>query len=165
MVCFRSPAFPKIGQRFGPRTCITPFETWPSVHLVYCLLMHGFFSMHWRNPAKYVTQIDTVTCWCNKTNIHKKVPQTLEYIFTRCGLVTLPATVNNSLRPFRHHASIWTNADLLSIRLLGTNFSKHWMKIQRLSLKLCKMLAILLKPQCVLMDLPYLHNWSYAIFL
>ena len=48
----------------------------------------------------------------------------------------------NGLAPGRHQAITWTNADLLSIRPLGTNFSEIQIKIQnfpfmKMHLKCC----------------------------
>ena len=39
------------------------------------------------------------------------------------------------LVPVLHQAIIWTNADALLIRTLGTNFNEIWIKIQTFSLK------------------------------
>ena len=56
----------------------------------------------------------------------------------------------NGLMPVQHQAIIWTNADLLLIGSLGTNFSEILMKIQNFSfMKMClkmssaKLLSIL----------------------
>ena len=42
---------------------------------------------------------------------------------------------DNSLLPVRHQAFIWTNAGLLLVAPLGTNYSEIWMKIQYFSKK------------------------------
>ena len=42
---------------------------------------------------------------------------------------------SNGLLPVQHQAITWTNADLLKIGPLGTNFSEIWIKIQILTLK------------------------------
>ena len=41
----------------------------------------------------------------------------------------------NGLAPLRHPAITWTSAGLLSIGLLGTNFSEIWIRILSFSLK------------------------------
>ena len=41
----------------------------------------------------------------------------------------------NGLSPVRCQAITWTNADLLSIGLLGTNFSESWIRILSFSFK------------------------------
>ena len=63
---------------------------------------------------------------------------------------------DNDLSPVRRQAIIWTNAGILLIGLLGTNFSETLIRIQTFSLKkihlkmlLWKMAAILFRPQCV----------------
>ena len=42
---------------------------------------------------------------------------------------------DNGLAPERHHAIIWTNAGILLIGPLGTNFSEILIEIQTFSLK------------------------------
>ena len=42
---------------------------------------------------------------------------------------------NNGLSPVQRQAIIWSNADLLSIRPFGTNFSENSTEIQNFSLK------------------------------
>ena len=55
---------------------------------------------------------------------------------------------DNGLSPGQHQAIIWTNAAILLIRTLGTNFSEIW-----------KMASILSRPQCVkLSDLCSIFN-------
>ena len=63
---------------------------------------------------------------------------------------------DNGLSPSRHQAIIWTNAGILLIGLLGTNFSEILIEIytfsfKRMHLKMSsgKMVAILSRPQCV----------------
>ena len=42
---------------------------------------------------------------------------------------------DNGLSPSRHQAIIWTNAGILLIEMLGTNFSEIWSEIQTFSFK------------------------------
>ena len=58
----------------------------------------------------------------------------------------------NGLSPVRRQGITWTNADLLSLRLLGTNFGEVWFEIQNVSFikchvrsknAICEMAAIL----------------------
>ena len=62
---------------------------------------------------------------------------------------------DNSLSPGRHKAILWTNAGILLIRILRTNFSEILSKIHTFSLQkcirkiVCEMSAILPRPQCV----------------
>ena len=63
---------------------------------------------------------------------------------------------DNGLSPGRRQAIIWTNAGILLIGPLGTNFSELSIEIQTFSLKeksfesvVCEMAAILCRPQCV----------------
>ena len=57
----------------------------------------------------------------------------------------------NGLSPVLHQAITWTNADLLSIGPLGTNFIEIWIKIQKFSfLKMpLKMLSAKWQPFCL----------------
>ena len=62
----------------------------------------------------------------------------------------------NGLLPGQCQAIIWTNAGILLIGLLGTNFSEILIRIQTFSFKemhfenaVCKMASILSRPQCV----------------
>ena len=66
---------------------------------------------------------------------------------------------DNGLSPGWGQAIIWTNAGILLIGPLGTNFSKILIKIQTFSSKgnafqdaVCEMLSILIRPQCVKND-------------
>ena len=56
----------------------------------------------------------------------------------------------NGLLPIQRQAITWTSADLLSIGLLGTNFSEIWIAIEHFSfIKLClKMLSTKWRPFC-----------------
>ena len=53
---------------------------------------------------------------------------------------------DNGLSPGRRQAIIWTNAGILLMRPLGTNFNE--MLIEILSV-VCEMASILSRPQCV----------------
>ena len=53
------------------------------------------------------------------------------------------------LLPIWHPAIPWTNVDLFSIGLTGTNFSKIWIGGNAFENVICKMLFILPWPQCV----------------
>ena len=61
----------------------------------------------------------------------------------------------NGLSPGRHQANIWTNAGILLIEPLGTNFSEilfeiHiFLQVNAFEQVICKMAAILSRPQCV----------------
>ena len=63
---------------------------------------------------------------------------------------------DNGLSPDQRQAIIWTNAGILLIRTLGTNFSEILSKIDIFSFKklhceniICKMATNLSQPQCV----------------
>ena len=63
---------------------------------------------------------------------------------------------NNGLSPERRQAIIWTNAGILLIGPLGTNFSENLIEIQIFSFEentfenvVCEMAVILSGPQCV----------------
>ena len=62
---------------------------------------------------------------------------------------------DNGLSPGRRQAIIWTNAGILLIGPLGTNFSENLIGIQTFKKKnalenaVCKMASILSRPQCV----------------
>ena len=67
---------------------------------------------------------------------------------------------DNGLSHERHQAIIWTNAGILLIGPLGTNFSEILIEIQTFSLKkiytfknvVCEMLFISSRPQCVILQ-------------
>ena len=68
---------------------------------------------------------------------------------------------DNGLLPGRHQAIIWTNAGLLLIPPLGTNFNEILIGIHTFSFKenefendMCNMAAIMSRPQCV--------NWQWT---
>ena len=63
---------------------------------------------------------------------------------------------DNGLLPGQHQAIIWTNAGILLIRILGTNFREILSKIHTFFIQgnafqnvVCKMAAIVSRPQCV----------------
>ena len=63
---------------------------------------------------------------------------------------------DNGLSPGRHQAIIWTNAGILLIWTLGTNFSEVLIEIRNSSFKknefenvFCEMSVILSQPQCI----------------
>ena len=64
---------------------------------------------------------------------------------------------DNGLSPGRHQAIIWTNAGILLIGPLGTNFSEiqigiqtfSYMKMHLKEIVVCDMASILCRPQCV----------------
>ena len=67
--------------------------------------------------------------------------------------------LDNGLSPGRRQALIWTNAGILLIRPLGTNFSEILIRIHTMSFKkmhskmsVCEMASILSRPQCVKPD-------------
>ena len=71
---------------------------------------------------------------------------------------------NNGLWPSRHQAIIWTNAGILLVGPLGTNFSEISIEILIFSFKkkhfesvVSEMVAILSQPQCVNMEIN--SNW------
>ena len=57
----------------------------------------------------------------------------------------------NGLTPVRHHAITWTNADLSSIRPLGTHLMKFYLEFKKNVFKIviCKQSAISIRPQWV----------------
>ena len=83
---------------------------------------------------------------------------------------------DNGLSPGRRQAIIWTNAGILLIGPLGTNFSEILIEIQTFSLRkdksfesvVCEMAAILSRPQWVKLDkqallmkyVSYLYHFS-----
>ena len=58
---------------------------------------------------------------------------------------------DNGLSPGRHQAIIWTNAGILLIWSLGTNFSEFKISIEENAFEniVCEMAAIVSRPQCV----------------
>ena len=62
---------------------------------------------------------------------------------------------DNGLSPGRRQAIIWTNAGILLIGPLGTNFNEILIEIHIISFKesafenVCEMASILSRPQCV----------------
>ena len=70
---------------------------------------------------------------------------------------------DNGLSPIRRQAIIWTNAGILLIGPLGTNFSETVFKIQTFSLKKMnlKMSSGKCRPFCLGLNvLSYLHHLS-----
>ena len=73
---------------------------------------------------------------------------------------------DNGLSPERREAVIWTNAGILLIGPLGTNFSEILIAIQTFSFKkinafeniVCKMVSILSRPQCVKPKMKQVHD-------
>ena len=86
-----------------------------------------------------------------------------EFVLTHWSRVTHICVGNltiigsdNGLSPGRRQTSIRTNAVILLIRTLGTNFSEIWSEIHVFSLKenafesvVCEIASILSRPQCV----------------
>ena len=80
---------------------------------------------------------------------------------------------DNGLSPGRHQAIIWTNAGILSIGPLGTNFGEILIEINAFSFKkmhlknVCKMASILSRPQCIhfapFLMLPCVHLLSFSL--
>ena len=78
---------------------------------------------------------------------------------------------DNGLSPGRRQAIIWTNAGILLIRFLGTNFSEILMGIQTFSFKkmhskinvVWKIAAILSRPQSVNTTACYKISWSFEV--
>ena len=73
---------------------------------------------------------------------------------------------DNGLSPGRHQAIIWTNAAILSIRPLGTNFSEILIEIpifsfkkSNLKMSVRNLAAILSWPQCVNERIPLVTAW------
>ena len=71
---------------------------------------------------------------------------------------------DNGLSPSRRQAIIWTNAGILLIRPLGTNFSEILIEIHTFSFKkmhlkkvICEKAAILSRPQCVKLTIDTLY--------
>ena len=66
----------------------------------------------------------------------------------------------NGLSPVRRQAITWTNTDLLSIRLLGTNFSETWFEIQNFSYTKMhlKMSSAKWRPFCILWGIAETHR-------
>ena len=84
----------------------------------------------------------------------------------------LRTSSGNGLSPVWRQAITWTNADLLSIRPLGTNFSEIWIKIQKFSFTkihlksvICKMAAILSRKKWVNVYIWLQTAWLAGILL
>ena len=89
-----------------------------------------------------ISNIDTLTHWGRVTHIS-------------VGKITIIGSDNGS-SPARRQAIIWTNAGILLIGPLGTNFSDILIGIQTFSFTknalenvVCEMASILSRPQCV----------------
>ena len=139
-----------------------------SVHILYIIQwFHWFAEFYWQIMC-------AEELWQNKCTIHV-IPRpsvgisrnAAKYILllTHWGRVT-HIRVNkltiigsdDGLLPGRRQAITWTNAGILLIRPLGTNFSEIIVKIHIFSLKkmhlktvCCETAAILFRPQCVKM--------------
>ena len=96
------------------------------------------------------------------------------HVLTHCGRVTHICVSNltiigsnNDLSPSQCQAIIWTNAGILLIRLLGTNFSEMLMEIHTFSFKKIhlKMSSGKWRPFCLCLNvlslqLPASHEYS-----
>ena len=99
---------------------------------------------------------------------YRKFLKVQKLMLTHCGRVThtciqIIIGSDNGMLPGRRQAIIWTNAGILLIGALGTNFSEISLKIQTLSFKqnafeniVCEMASILSLPECVDMLKPVL---------
>ena len=69
---------------------------------------------------------------------------------------------HNDLSPGQRQANIWTNARILLVVPLGTNFNVMLIEIHKFSFTLenvvCEMAAILFRPQCVLNANTFRHT-------
>ena len=99
-------------------------------------------------------------------------PETIRSIFslTHWGRVTHicvgKLTIigsDNGLSPERHQAIIWTNAGMLLIGPLGTNFSEILIEIQTFSLKKIRLKMSSAKCCSFRLGLNELMNWRYPI--
>ena len=110
--------------------------------------MTVFKCFKWPNqntlPSKIVTYAPTwtLTHWGRETHI--------------CVSKLTIIASDNGLSPGRRQAIIWNNAWILSIGLLGTNFSENLIEIfhfffqeNALESVVCEMTSILSRPQCV----------------
>ena len=72
---------------------------------------------------------------------------------------------DNGLSPGRRQAIIWTNAGILLIRPLGTNFSEHLIKIQTFSFKRMHLnvSSAKLRPFCLGLNELIAHNERFVI--
>ena len=98
----------------------------------------------------------------------------LSYVCTHWGWMTQICVSkqtmigsDNGLSPERHQAIIWTNAGILLIGPLGTNFSEILNKTHIFSFKknafesvVCEMSAIFSRPQCVNEEVMARKRWS-----
>ena len=101
--------------------------------------------MYPRLPGKTVNWVGSLAFLCNMAVIISldqtlKLPYAMSCILTHWGRVThicvSKLTIigsDNGLSPVRRQAIIWTNAGILLIRPLGTNFSEMWIEILILS--------------------------------
>ena len=82
-----------------------------------------------------------------ETKLFNSLPPSAKYICVS-ELGTIGS--GDGLSPVRHQAITWTNAVLLSIRLLGMNFSEIWIETQNFSfMKMhLKMLSVKWRPFC-----------------
>ena len=107
-----------------------------------CNLATGICSWLWM--LQVVTWIDCYLCWCNVIS-RKWVFNLIWWLWYIYCLTNLPLVLHicvglrvsissgNGLSPVRCQAITWTNADLLSIGPLGTNFSEIQIEIENIS--------------------------------
>ena len=122
---------PKISLKFVPQVRINNEKYKDLMHLtavwtlLHCInwigIIQGFLSIYqyiFENPEVVIIEL---THWGQVTHI--------------CvGNLTIIGS-DNGLSPGRHQAIIWTNAGILLIGLLGTNFSEILIRIQTFSFK------------------------------
>ena len=118
---------------------------------VYAMsIIHNYKAFHFRHHCRYDSPCNCQCCW-SKTNHfcvmlgeahHNYLAKSLLWWLTHCGRVTHicvgELTIigsDNGLSPERRQAIIWTNAGILLIGPLGTNFSEILIEIQTFSLK------------------------------
>ena len=110
--------WPVVSSRYAPLlnsvNSLRPGEKWPLIWL-----RHVFFRV-WTD-AEHFSGVFSLTHWHRVTHI--------------CvGKLTIIGS-DNGLSPGRRQAIIWTNAEILLIRPLGTNFSEILIGIQTFSFK------------------------------
>ena len=114
--------------------------------VVSTLFMRGFFCLGSQNIGvwgiliehtksnligKHESSMIWTHCTKNTTDLNSLGPVT--HIYASVNWVIIGS--GNGLSPVRRQAITWTNAALLSIRLLGINFTEIWIGILSFSLK------------------------------
>ena len=121
-------------RKLGWKTCDTGFRN----GLLDYWQINAIFIKFTLHPSQYIYHMLALLLSYNGTTGMKLIclshlPQVPHICIGELGCIGS----GNGLSPVRRQAITWTNAFLLSIRPLRTNFSEIWIKIQNFSLRKC----------------------------